>query len=947
VPQVVQCAACQRRYQTADALAGKTVRCAKCGATIEIPALRAEPHEATTKEGPQNELEALEPLEAEDAGRWEELTEEERTDRESAASRPSMTVAEIVRRPKPAPTSDLSELLDEALPSAPTQPLTPLPSPGSHDWGGGNPTADPARPLPTGEPKMTSDLTLFIQGWGLFMVGASLLLIVGAWILLALGSPAAWAITLFVAFLAGTIMFLGGTLWSLASAFSESLTHGILFLFVPFYHVYFVVRYWSDQFRPAMVALCGAMTMFTASISAGVSIVDQFDFSRFRQAEAKRDGSYIPDVNEPPPKGPDSNELARILLGSGNPQHEEDGIQGVIRRRTYAELSDGIRRFHLVLPGRDGGLAWVYLPAGSYQIGGSPCILLAPTAKDATSRMSAVVGRRLTSGDVADHLSWASQGFVVVAVEMDGAVPDPDHADPNDLDLAIGEFIAGDGGARPLRAALGALQQQVPEVDLKRVYVAGHGIGGGAAIRAAMAERSRIAGCALLAPVVNLLDYLDAETLAYLEQVRPGVRRDLERLSFVPGKSRITCPTFVFHARGDARVPVSQSNALFDALEQARVPVFSSFPSGGDHYATSYRSGTDEAIRWLRQVDQTIRSGGRVKLTRATSPRVAVAPRKVEPTGPKFAKGLLGDSQRAFFVGEGRLGMRYRQAAVLSGENPVDWKDVLRWCPDLKRPSGSLHFAFGVQWPSDEAPPPEPNSSGTRMQQQAARFAQMVGATSPTAEMVSRELQRRIDEGQFGAWGLEPRRGAQEPRRITVLGVGHQDELIEAARREESDVLVTIYRQQQVLLGGKTDVTIRLRVLDPATGTPLWFSSPLTGNRRAIALQRHEADPLQQLVADMMAYLDERIALGQMPAISSQLALKRCQALAVEKDRPLGPLLEIFAYAEQGLITPEARRDCCMRLIGEQDAASLLDGDDVTRSAVAKRLAQREPPDSK
>ncbi len=78
----------------------------------------------------------------------------------------------------------------------------------------------------------------------------------------------AWAHTLgfIVAVGAGTLMLFGGGLWLLGVAFHEGVMCGVMYLFVPFYGLYYLISRWDDCKRPFGLAVGGWLLVIAAAL---------------------------------------------------------------------------------------------------------------------------------------------------------------------------------------------------------------------------------------------------------------------------------------------------------------------------------------------------------------------------------------------------------------------------------------------------------------------------------------------------------------------------------------------------------------------------------------------------------------------------------------------------------------------------------------------------------
>ena len=59
----------------------------------------------------------------------------------------------------------------------------------------------------------------------------------------------------------GVGMFLTGGFWMIVAAFRESAGCGLLFLFIPFYSPYYLVRRWRVMYKPFIIFVLGIIAL--------------------------------------------------------------------------------------------------------------------------------------------------------------------------------------------------------------------------------------------------------------------------------------------------------------------------------------------------------------------------------------------------------------------------------------------------------------------------------------------------------------------------------------------------------------------------------------------------------------------------------------------------------------------------------------------------------------
>jgi ribosomal protein S27E len=95
------------------------------------------------------------------------------------------------------------------------------------------------------------------------------MLICGGLMLVLLGmsfiTPIAGALLLGILFLTSVVLMLHGGLRMLITPFQEDIVCGLLYLFVPFYWLYYVITRWDEMSNPFLTALGGWLLMFLGS----------------------------------------------------------------------------------------------------------------------------------------------------------------------------------------------------------------------------------------------------------------------------------------------------------------------------------------------------------------------------------------------------------------------------------------------------------------------------------------------------------------------------------------------------------------------------------------------------------------------------------------------------------------------------------------------------------
>lgn len=253
---------------------------------------------------------------------------------------------------------------------------------------------------------------------------------------------------------------------------------------------------------------------------------------------------------------------------------------------TREEISFGARGGYYTPPG-NGGILWIYLPAGQHAPGSLPCILICGAGSTMLEGMS------LSEGDVDEHTPYAHAGFAVVAYELDGpgndAIDDP---------RAYDAFKQSRAGLVNARNALEYVLAKVPEVNPKQIYSAGHSSAGTMSLLFAEHE-PRLAGCIAFAPCTDVPAFISVRTRLYASSHK-GIADFVVQSSPSTHESRLNCPVFLFHAEDDGNVDVQETREFSSRLSARNPAVTLKIVPTGDHYDSMIEEGIPEAIEWLK-----------------------------------------------------------------------------------------------------------------------------------------------------------------------------------------------------------------------------------------------------------------------------------------------------------------------------------------------------------
>lgn len=231
---------------------------------------------------------------------------------------------------------------------------------------------------------------------------------------------------------------------------------------------------------------------------------------------------------------------------------------------------------------------WIYMPLTQLQPSSTPCILIC----GAGSTM--MTGMKLSDGDEAEHLPYLKAGFVVVAYDLDGP-NEGDSPEPKSYEA----FRDSNAGLVNARVAIEYVLANLPEVNPKQIFSAGHSSAGTTALLFAEHE-SRLAGCVAFAPCTDLQARIPGALVRTLSLTFEGLPEFLVKSSPRTHETKINCPVMLFHAADDSNVPIEDSRAFVARLKSAGKDATLKEVATGDHYQPMIDTGIPAGIEWIK-----------------------------------------------------------------------------------------------------------------------------------------------------------------------------------------------------------------------------------------------------------------------------------------------------------------------------------------------------------
>ncbi len=235
----------------------------------------------------------------------------------------------------------------------------------------------------------------------------------------------------------------------------------------------------------------------------------------------------------------------------------------------------------------------VYLPPGDHEPGSLPCILFAPAGTPM------IHGNPLDGNpENPEFAPYVKAGFAVVEFSLDGWY---DSSNPSDAAAlpAYQQFSAASAGVKNADAAFRFARNNLPAVNPKQIYIAGHSSAGTLALLYA-AHQPQLAGCIAYAPQVDVEGHLrEALSDPRAHTALPGIRAFVKRSSPDSHVSQIRVPVFAFHAIDDEVTSCAKTRQFCNQLREAGGDVKFVEAQGADHYQTMISPGLQTGIKWV------------------------------------------------------------------------------------------------------------------------------------------------------------------------------------------------------------------------------------------------------------------------------------------------------------------------------------------------------------
>ena len=214
--------------------------------------------------------------------------------------------------------------------------------------------------------------------------------------------------------------------------------------------------------------------------------------------------------------------------------------------------------------------------------------------------------------------------------------------------------------------------------------------------------------------------------------------------------------------------------------------------------------------------------------------------------------------------------------------------------------------------------------SGKSQQPRIANETDLQKITGPIGPGILAMLNQRTEERRFGQW---PQEDAPNLRRAVLLGAGTRADLLKVAQRAGFDLLVSLeISTRGIGLTGRVETSMRVRLVDVATKTPLWSSTAISSSQLAQA----GYNAAVQYVAGIAQQVDDQFCLTSMPPLKPEHVQRRVASLADEFPQPdeaLRVLTEIRYYQVNDLLADADAVLVYDRVLGAGKGRPLTEGD--------------------
>jgi len=319
---------------------------------------------------------------------------------------------------------------------------------------------------------------------------------------------------------------------------------------------------------------------------------------------------------------------------------------------------------------------------------------------------------------------------------------------------------------------------------------------------------------------------------------------------------------------------------------------------------------------------------------------------------------FLAEAKAALAEGREQEGLRYLRAdAIVRASDEV--LGTVRWSPTLKCPVLAVRWGIVVESTSAKSGGDAKQPAGEpKARPEGAKGDAVVEfwreAAVPT---VVKRLEDRVSAGHFGECfkGLETGAGGKDKAKARWPGVVLLHEIESTAARKQAleeglDILFVVQVTPKTTRANPTLSVMTPYLRDVATNKPLWGSNKTLNSRAVEAARKKGSDPLADSLEEVLAFVDDKVRLVEVPNIGRESVVRHAEASVkefaeakdkpggVEKPRdPLPLLMELRYYQWKKLLTAEEVSGHYAKIVGADDGPPLATGTAIERRNVIQR----------
>ena len=320
------------------------------------------------------------------------------------------------------------------------------------------------------------------------------------------------------------------------------------------------------------------------------------------------------------------------------------------------------------------------------------------------------------------------------------------------------------------------------------------------------------------------------------------------------------------------------------------------------------------------------------------SPFAAPAAVPFSGSGSTAGSPRLTDlATQAFAAGYETEAVRLSLAAFLVDEpsQAVSYQ----WVPGLRRPATAVRFGIGLDYTG-----PQASATQKRMADLARQNEFKPSQLSSIIGDLAQPIFQRLESAspflpppcQSPTTNRRP--GLAQGPEVTFLGLANYRTILQAALKEDVDVVLMFSVDERTTRSGKKSKTVSFSVRDAWTGREIQRESRLN-------YLQHETnrtdplyeDPIDKIAAQFQSVLLEELKPGPFPQeLRSDVASRRVAALAkLNHPDPLPVLAEMKLYRLLNLVSVQELLDACQSILESKTGTELVAGTmDEKRAAI-------------